>query len=109
MPDVLRYKQQYIQLHHEKPNTANGLIKSVSYDSREPWCVAGAKTLGLLGKFITIPLWRVIEDVSVCIVDMGTINMELTALCASHTTVTSLHSFICVDDAPASPEPYMQH
>lgn len=42
--------------------TTNDLLKAVKYDSEEPLYLAGARTLGLLSKFVTAPLWRLIES-----------------------------------------------
>lgn len=42
--------------------TTNDLLKAVKNDSEEPLYLAGARTLGLLSKFVTAPLWRLIES-----------------------------------------------
>lgn len=42
--------------------TTNDLLKAVKYDSEEPLYLAGARTLGLLSKFVTAQLWRLIES-----------------------------------------------
>ena len=51
--------------------TSNSLLKAVMLDAVEPVCLAGARTLGLLSKTITSPLWRVLEDDSILISDIG--------------------------------------
>lgn len=52
-------------IHHFLRNvhgTTNDLLKAVKYDSEEPLYLAGAKILCLLSKFVTAPLWRLIES-----------------------------------------------
>ncbi|KAK3107360.1 hypothetical protein FSP39_012735 [Pinctada imbricata] len=52
-------------IHHFLANvhgTQNDLLKAVMLDSVEPLFLAGAKLLGLISKFITAPLWRLIES-----------------------------------------------
>lgn len=39
----------------------NDLLKAVSLDIKEDLYKAGAKALGLISKFLTTPLWRLIE------------------------------------------------
>ncbi|XP_033730479.1 uncharacterized protein LOC117319875 [Pecten maximus] len=41
--------------------TSNDLLKAVLLDAKETLFLAGAKVLGLVSKFITAPLWRLIE------------------------------------------------
>jgi hypothetical protein len=42
-----------------------------------PECIAGMKTLGLISKYITCPLWCVLENKSVSITDMNSKYLEL--------------------------------
>lgn len=52
-------------IHHFLCNvhgTVNNLLRAVKYDSEEPLYLAGARVLGLLSKFVTAPLWRLIES-----------------------------------------------
>lgn len=42
--------------------TPNDLLRAVKYDSEEPLYLAGARVLGLISKFVTSPLWRLIES-----------------------------------------------
>lgn len=53
------------------------LFKAVLLDSKDDWCVAGAKALGILSKIITAPLWRVLEDNEVEMSEIGPIYSEL--------------------------------
>ncbi|WAR31189.1 hypothetical protein MAR_033731, partial [Mya arenaria] len=49
----------------------NRLLKAVLFDLKVPEYIAGVKALGLVSKFITGPLWSILEDKSVTIVDMN--------------------------------------
>ena len=42
--------------------THNDLLKAVSMDSKEKLLLAGARALGLISKFISGPLWRLLES-----------------------------------------------
>ena len=58
-------------------NATNRLLKSVLHDLKCPELLAGCKALGLISKFITTPLWRVIEDKSLHILDMSSKYQQL--------------------------------
>ena len=49
----------------------------VRHDLQIPFYIAGTKALGLISKLITTPLWDLIEDKSVHILDMNTKYLEL--------------------------------
>ena len=49
----------------------NRLLKSVLHDLKTPEFMGGCKALGLLSKFITTTLWRLIEDQTIHILDMS--------------------------------------
>ena len=51
----------------QKTSSMNGLLKSVLKDLETPFFIAGCKALGLVSKFITTPLWRVIESKDISI------------------------------------------
>ncbi|WAR22430.1 hypothetical protein MAR_016404 [Mya arenaria] len=55
----------------------NRLLKAVLFDLKVPEYIAGIKALGLISKFITGPLWSILEDKSVTIVDMNEIYHQL--------------------------------
>ena len=52
-------------------NNTNALLKAVLEDLKTPEFVAGCKALGLISCLITTPLWRMIEDKTINIVDMN--------------------------------------
>jgi hypothetical protein len=54
-----------------------GLQRSILFDIQVPECIAGMKTLGLISKYITCPLWCVLENKSVSITDMNSKYLEL--------------------------------
>ena len=66
--------EDFIHNIHGTPNT---LVKAVLLDCKEAWCRSGARALGLLSKYITTPLWRMLEDKQVHIGDMGPVYSEL--------------------------------
>ncbi|WAQ97354.1 LOW QUALITY PROTEIN: hypothetical protein MAR_030044 [Mya arenaria] len=49
----------------------NGLLQSVIFDLRQPFFIIGCKSLGLISKHITTPLWNIIENQEVSISDMN--------------------------------------
>lgn len=51
--------------------TTNTLLRAVYLDVKEPLFVAGCRCLGLISKFISAPLWRIIESTG-HILDMNT-------------------------------------
>ena len=51
--------------------TPNQLLKAVLADLRVPEHLAGCRALGLINKFVTGPLWRVLESKSISILDMN--------------------------------------
>ena len=55
----------------------NRLLKSILFDLRTSEYLAGVKALCLISKFITCPLWSVLEDENVSIVDMNTKYLQL--------------------------------
>lgn len=62
----------YLKLHQ-----TNGLLQSVYHDLQMPEYVAGCKTLGLISRLVTQPLWCLLEDKSVHIFDMNTFYQQL--------------------------------
>lgn len=52
-------------------NSKNQLLKAVSADLAVPEHLAGCKALGIINKVITGPLWRVLEDKDITILDMN--------------------------------------
>lgn len=67
---IVMIGQSVVFFHHEDIHrflrnvhgTTNDLLKAVKYDSEEPLYLAGAEILCLLSKFVTAPLWRLIES-----------------------------------------------
>ena len=55
----------------------NRLLKSVQFDLKVNEYLAGIKALGLISKLITCPLWSVLEDKGVSIVDMNERYLDL--------------------------------
>ena len=52
----------------------NQLLKAVSADLEVPEYLAGCKVLGIINKVITEPLWRVLKDKEITILDMNNIR-----------------------------------
>ena len=55
----------------------DGSNKWVLYDLGIPFLIAGTKALGLISKFITTPLWAIVEDKKVHILDMNQRYLQL--------------------------------
>jgi len=51
---------------------SNRLLASVLHDLKIPEYVAGCKALGLICRFVTMPLWSLIQDKGIHILDMNT-------------------------------------
>ena len=58
-------------------NDNNRLLKSVKFDIHKHEYVAGCKALGLIAFLITVPLWQVIEDKSIHILDSSIYYREI--------------------------------
>ena len=56
---------------------SNNLLKSVLHDLKVPQFLAGTKALGLISRLITGPLWCLIEDKQIHILDMNRIYSKL--------------------------------
>ena len=50
---------------------ANRLLQAVLKDLKTPEFMAGCKSLGLISKFVSTPLWHVIEDKNIHVLDMS--------------------------------------
>jgi len=55
----------------ESYGASNRLLQSILHDLKTPEYLAGVKALGLISKFITCPLWHLLEDKSVNILDIN--------------------------------------
>ena len=55
----------------EVHGVTNTLSKAVLADAKEPWCLAEAQALGVMGKHITSPLCRVLEDNDIPMSEIG--------------------------------------
>lgn len=55
----------------------NNLLKSVLFDLKVPLFVAGTKALGLVSRLITVPLWCLIEDKQIHILEMNLVYSKL--------------------------------
>jgi len=49
----------------------NRLLKAILFNLKVPGYIAGVKAPGLISELITIPLWSILRDESVTIVDMN--------------------------------------
>ena len=58
--------KEYLEGHR-----TNGLLQSVLHDLKVPEYVAGCKALGLISRLITQPLWSILDDEKVSILDMN--------------------------------------
>ena len=58
--------------------THNQLLKAVLHDLKTREYLAGVKALGLISRLVTSPLWLVLEDKSVHILDMNVYYADLT-------------------------------
>jgi hypothetical protein len=81
----------------------------VKYDINEMWCIAGAHALGLLDKWITGPLWRLIEDKNVLMSDISMYYTDLwdffTSLAVESKDV--LDAFVKGEKGPPMMEKYV--
>ena len=59
---IFYYKDYIIDFLENVHGTTNGLLVAVLADSKVNEYMAGSKALGLLEKFVTTPLWRLIES-----------------------------------------------
>ena len=62
--------KQFIQFLNGREGN-NRLLQAVLHDLKVPELVAGCKALGLISKFVSTPLWTLIEDKSIHILDMS--------------------------------------
>ena len=58
------------------------LLKSVLFDMKTSFFVAGLKALGLVSKFITSPLWNLLESRAVSITEMNNHYLQLSTFLA---------------------------
>ncbi len=70
------YLQEHLKAFFESYGTDNPLLKAVAADLAEPTFIAGCKALGLLNKFVTGPLWRVLEGTG-SILDMNRVYTSM--------------------------------
>lgn len=61
----------------DKQRNLNGLLKAVKYDLAISMHIAECKALGLINKFVTCPLWTIIEDKEIHILQMNEYLQEL--------------------------------
>ncbi|XP_060557311.1 uncharacterized protein LOC132717769 [Ruditapes philippinarum] len=57
--------------------TNNNLQRSILFDLKVPEFIAGTKALSYISKFITCPLWSVLEDKTVSITDMNSKYLQV--------------------------------
>ncbi|XP_053405011.1 uncharacterized protein LOC128558821 [Mercenaria mercenaria] len=60
-----------------KGNLSNNLLKAVYHDINVPEYMAGCKALGLISRLVTGPLWCLLEDRSIHVLDMNKHYLEL--------------------------------
>ena len=58
-------------------NQSNGLLKAVCHDMNVPEYLAGVKALGLISWLITRPLWTLIEDRNIHVLDMNAHYLQM--------------------------------
>ena len=86
---VFFLQKQFIQFLNGREGN-NRLLQAVLHDLKVPELVAGCKALGLISKLVSTPLWTLIEDKSIHILDMSAKYQQL---------VTSLkHAALYVTD-----------
>jgi len=73
-----------LELFLESYGASNRLLKSILHDLKTPEFVAGVKALALICKFVTCPLWHILEDKYVSIIDMNTKYLQLTNVLMMH-------------------------
>jgi hypothetical protein len=71
------YLHEQMTLYLKSVGASNGLQRSILFDIQVPECLAGMKTLGLISKYITCPLWCVLENKSASITDINSKYLEL--------------------------------
>ena len=88
--------------------TPNQLLKAVLADIKISEHLAGCKALGLVNKFITGPLWRVLESRNITILEMNErFQNLLTSLDSWSLDASSILSgeALLYDDFPLSEDP----
>jgi len=93
--EILEFLKQF--------NSNNSLLKSILHDVQEPFYIAGCKALGLISKFITTPLWNVLENKDIHICDMNIRYLQLVNFL--NDSSLNIKDFICgklslFDDVP---------
>lgn len=58
-------------------NQTSKLLKAVLHDIKVPLYMTEVKALGLVSRVVTIPLWCLLEDKSIHILDMNKHYLEL--------------------------------
>ena len=71
------FLHEQMTLYLKSVGASNGLQCSILFDIQVPEFIAGMKTLGLISKYITCPLWCVLENKYVSITDMNSKYLEL--------------------------------
>ena len=70
------YLREHLAEFFESYGTDNPLLKAVAADLAEPTFIAGCKALGLLNKFVTGPLWRILKGTD-SILDMNAVYTSM--------------------------------
>ena len=75
--NILFHNAGQVYLLHKKMScflsgfTLNRLTKSVAFDLKVPTYIAGCKALGLISKLVSTPLWNLLENKNINILDMN--------------------------------------
>lgn len=77
-------------------SSRNRLLKSVLYDLQTEQFVAGVKALALVSTFVTEPLWRIMEDKTINIIDMSKYCTELSFFCKCNSKHAGFHHWSAV-------------
>lgn len=73
-------------------NQSNNLLKSVLHDIQIPEFVAGVKALGLISRHLTGPLWSLLENKDLHILDMNEKYLQLVIFLSDETN--NIESFM---------------
>jgi hypothetical protein len=85
--------------------STNDLMKIVLLDAKDPWCRAAALASVKLGKAITSPLWRLMEDKKIHMSEMSQYYTDL-LMFMSDVDEQSLRKFLVGDSLPPLLQPY---
>ena len=96
---VYHHRNRISEFLDEIHGTENDLLKAVSLDIKEDLFIAGLKAFGFISKFITGPLWKLLEE-SGHILDMNKYKVLVDFLQQGSTSVELITKFAVGEETP---------